>query len=650
MDWIIEFDIAAAIITSIILWLFIKKKNYPTKTNRIYFILMLVGLIASILDIVSIYAINNAVKIPLWVNLTINTLFLLSMNMVAFIYYFYVGAVVNEFQQLDNWHEWAMGVLDTLDFILIVTSPFTGWVFYFDDNGKYCSGPLKPVIYAIALFVLVACLIKTFRNREILSSTQKNCVYLYTISNLCAVIVQCIYPNLLITNFVVSIAFMIIYITLQRPEDKMDSLTQLKNRVSFLEELNREAYNRKQFYILAIKIENLNNINEMIGVALTNTVIRAFANTLTRAGQESGLYRVSGSKFVYLGNDDEEIQSMIQKIDDKVKKGFEVQDMIVWVELRYCVIKYPEHGSTSKELESAIKYCFKDNNLKNNTRVIYADEKMLEEFKRKNAIKDIISHALKNRTFKVYYQPIYNCKEMTFDSVEALIRLKDEKYGFISPDEFIPMAEQNGQIVEIGEYVIDEVCRMMAETDILKYKIKHVHINLSAVQCMQRDLNERIQKIIQKHGVDADKICFEITETAALHSDSYLSDKLKKITETGFKLVLDDYGSGFATFGYLFKYPFSVVKLDKEMIWQTAKDKKAMVAVGYVIEMMKELGLEIVAEGVETKEQAEQLIEAKCDFFQGYFYAKPMPEDAFIRFIREKNYDDAMNFHAGQSV
>ena len=151
------------------------------------------------------------------------------------------------------------------------------------------------------------------------------------------------------------------------------------------------------------------------------------------------------------------------------------------------------------------------------------------------------------------------------------------------------MAERNGQIVEIGEYVLDEVCRMLSETDVLKSGIKYVHINLSAVQCMQKDLNERIQRIVHKYGVDASVLCFEITETAALHSDSYLTEKLKGITDAGFRLALDDYGSGFATFGYLFQYPFSTVKFDKEMVWQAMKEEKAAIALNHVIRMMKEL-------------------------------------------------------------
>lgn len=633
MEWFIEFDIAAFIIIAIILGLFIVKKNYPSRVNQMYLYLMIAGLLSSLTDVASVYAIVYARQIPIWVNLLVNTLFLLCMNVIPFIYYFYVDAVINEFEELDKWHEWPMRVIAVLDLMLIGTSPFTGLVFYFNEQRDYCSGPLKVIVYGIAVFVLVACLFKTFRNREILSRTQKNCVYLYTLLNVAVVIIQIFYPKLLITNFALAIAFMIIYIMLQRPENKIDSLTMLENRVAFLQELNREIYNKKPFWLLAVKIDNLNSINERIGINLCNAVLRQFSLVLTEASEDANVYRISGAKFVYIRQSQEEIQLIVQKIEEQIQKGFELHDMVVQLKVNYYLLGYPRHGTTSKELEKAMQYCMESKIQNNDGKIIYADEKMLEKLKWKDEIRNIISRSLKNRTFEVYYQPIYNWQKKTFDSAEALIRLKDEQYGFISPDEFIPMAEKSGQIVEIGEYVLDEVCKMISETNVLKFGIKNIHINLSAVQCMQKNLNERIQNIVQKYGLDSNVLCFEITETAALHSDSYLTEKLKRITDTGFKLALDDYGSGFATFGYLLQYPFSVVKFDKEMIWQATKEEKASVALNYVIKMMKELGLEIVAEGVETEEQAQQLKKAGCDLFQGYLYAKPMPKEQFIDFL-----------------
>ena len=637
MDWVIEFDIAAFILTTMVLWLFLKKKNYPSKANKMYLYLMLAGMSASLLDVVSVYTITNAGRLPLWVNLLVNALFLLSMNAITFIYYFYIDAIITEQVEVGPWHEWVIKVIAILDFGMILLSPFTKWVFYFDTQRNYCSGPLKIVVYGVALFMLAACLAKTFRNREVLSKTQKNCAYLYTLSNLSAVIIQCIFPKLLITNFVIALSFIIIYIMLQIPENKIDALTQLENRVAFLEDLNREIHNKKSFFLLAVKMENLNSINDMIGITLANSVIRQFAQILADAGKEANVYRIGGTKYVYISYSEEEVWSIVNKIEGRVKKGFELHDMDVQVKVKYGLASYPQHGKTVTELEKAIQYCLESKRQDKNEKVIRADEKMLENLKRKDEISDIIKKAIQNRTFEVYYQPIYDWKKETFDSVEALIRLRDEKYGFISPEEFIPMAEKSGQIVEIGEFVLDEVCRMVSQSDILKYGITRVHINLSAVQCMQRDLKERIQKIVKKYDVDPNVLCFEITETAALHSDSYLTEKLKGITDAGFKLILDDYGSGFATFGYLLQFPFSVVKFDKEMVWQATEKERTLIALNHIVKMMKELGLEIVAEGVETNKQAEQLKEIGCDFFQGFLYAKPMQEEMFLAFLKDKN-------------
>lgn len=641
MEWVIEFDIAAAVLTAIILILFLKKKNYTSKANRIYLCLMSVGLAASVLDVISVYGMVYAKQIPIWINLMINVLFLLCMNCIVFIYYFYIAALASEMIVQEHLHKHFMKFLALIDVILIASSPFSGWVFYFDAQRNYCSGSLKIVIHGIAIIVLSACLIRIVRNRQLLTATQKFCVYLYTFSNMVAAIIQCIFPKLLITNFTISLSFMIIYITLQRPEDKIDSLTQLENKGAFLEELNRDINSKNQFFLLIVKLQNLNRINDMMGVSMGNSVLRHFSRILSDAASKSLLYRIGGSRFAFLIWDEQETANIIMDIENHVKDGYEINGMLVQINARYCQLKFPQHGKTVNELENMIQFCLTKEAGKKDAKVVYADEKMLENLKRDHEIQDIIKKALVKRTFQVYYQPIYNWREDTFDSAEALIRLFDDKYGFISPEEFIPMAEKSGQILEIGDFVTDEVCRMIAANRLQDYGVKHVHINLSGVQCMQRDLDEKIKTVMKRYKLDPHIISFEVTETAALHSDSYLTETLQGITDAGFGLALDDYGSGFATFGYLLNYPFTEVKFDKEMVWQSTREEKAMIALNYVVKMMKELNLTIVAEGVETEEQAAKLREIGCDLFQGYLYAKPMPKQEYIEFLRNHQKNES---------
>lgn len=189
-------------------------------------------------------------------------------------------------------------------------------------------------------------------------------------------------------------------------------------------------------------------------------------------------------------------------------------------------------------------------------------------------------------------------------------------------------------IIAIGEFVFEEVCRMISARKIGQFGIERMEINLSPAQCVQKDLREVFKSIMDKYQIPYDMINLEITETAAVHSTEYLQQDMLAMNKDGIHFSLDDYGRGLSNVNYLVTFPFSIVKLDKELVWAAEKQENARVALRHIVKMMKELQLEIVAEGVETEAQVDMLREMDCDYMQGYLYAKPMPEDDFLSFIQ----------------
>lgn len=242
-------------------------------------------------------------------------------------------------------------------------------------------------------------------------------------------------------------------------------------------------------------------------------------------------------------------------------------------------------------------------------------------------------HALRNNEFRVYYQPIYSVEKQCYTSAEALIRLYTEEYGFISPDEFIPVAEETGLMLEIGRYVYREVCRFMKEEKIWEKGIEYIDVNLSAVQCMQESLYEELLEIMNEFELPYTMINLEITETAAVLSSSTLKRNMENLMKHQISFSLDDYGTGFSNMDHLINYPFHTIKLDKTMLWTAMTNIKAMMALKHTIAMIKDMDMNIVAEGVETKEQVDLLTELKCDFFQGYYYSKAVPDKEFVELL-----------------
>lgn len=219
---------------------------------------------------------------------------------------------------------------------------------------------------------------------------------------------------------------------------------------------------------------------------------------------------------------------------------------------------------------------------------------------------------------------------------EALIRLKDEQGIFISPEDFIPIAEKTGTILRIGEYVFESVCLNLSQIDLAEYGIKKIDINLSVAQCMQEILAEQILKIQSIYQIPSSIINLEITETAAAHTPEILLKNMQDLADAGFELSLDDYGSGYSNMNYMLSLPFKMIKIDKYIVWAAFTDKKAEKALAATIKMIKEIGMTVLAEGVETPEQAQWLTESGCDYLQGFYFSRPIPKKRIFGYNEEK--------------
>ena len=191
-------------------------------------------------------------------------------------------------------------------------------------------------------------------------------------------------------------------------------------------------------------------------------------------------------------------------------------------------------------------------------------------------------------------------------------------------------------ILEIGEYVFTQVCDFMAEEKLWEKGIEYIDVNLSVVQCMQEKLHERLIEIMDKYNLKYTYINLEITETAAIMSSETLQWNMERLMEKGIKFSLDDYGTGFSNTTNLINYKFHTIKIDKSMVWAAMEDEKAMCALKHTIAMVKDMDMELVAEGVENQEQANELARLGCDFFQGFHYSRPVPENDFCEKLLKK--------------
>jgi EAL domain-containing protein (putative c-di-GMP-specific phosphodiesterase class I) len=449
-----------------------------------------------------------------------------------------------------------------------------------------------------------------------------------------SIVIQSVFPELLIEMFIQGLALLGVLVTIENEDEIQSAITKVYNRKAFLHEGMVSINNHIKFSVITIKLNNLKYYTEVLGVVRTNEVLKDIAQWLDSI-LPSCVYDCESGLFALMIHKQSETEEIISKIKEKLSEDWICGDIKIPFVTHICIIEVPKDADT---IERLIAMVDTDYNCENNQRVVIITDDRLHMFQRENMVMNAIQRALDKQSFKVFYQPIWDKDTNTIHSAEALIRLFDDELGFIPPDEFIPISEKNGTIVKIGEFVFEDVCKMFSEYNVSQYGIDFIEVNLSTVQCMQKDLAMKFKELLDKYNVQASSINLEITESAAVNSPEMFLNTMAELKEMGFTFSMDDYGTGYSNYSYMFDLDFDIIKLDKSILWNADKNKKADIILKNTVRMIKEMNHNIVMEGVETEEQKKYVTSLGCDYCQGYYFSKPVDKDSFIEYC--KNYNN----------
>ena len=251
----------------------------------------------------------------------------------------------------------------------------------------------------------------------------------------------------------------------------------------------------------------------------------------------------------------------------------------------------------------------------------------------------MLRSALEEDRIEVFYQPIYSTKLNRFVSAEALVRIRDQEGAIIPPDKFIPIAERNGIISQIGQCVFDKTCAFIRKNQLKeRYGIEYVEVNLSVRQCEDITLADTYIQIMKKYRLDPSCISLEITESASIKVRDNLLKNMRQLMDYGVRFALDDFGNGESNLNYIVDMPVSIVKFDRDMTQSYFSSYKAKFVMEAAMHMIQDMKLEIVSEGVETREQAEAIGALGIEYIQGYYFSRPLPGEEFLEFVAGKTY------------
>lgn len=421
-----------------------------------------------------------------------------------------------------------------------------------------------------------------------------------------------------------------------------DNLTALPNRIFFNEMLNKNINhaNRydKMLAILIISLDQFQNIMAAIGHPAVELLLKEIAGrflSVLRAGDI--LARLSGDEFIVLLNDitDPKIAgSVAEKLLYTCSQPAKIQsqELIITASIGICI--YPNDGIRLEDLQKNADMALEKAKRTGGNVFTYFTKEMDIEAHQHIKEKTSLRKAISNNEFVLYFQPLLNLQDGSVNSAEALIRWDHPVHGIITPERFIPHAEETGMILQIGEWVLGEACRINKLWLDQGYQPIRVAVNLSTKQFRNTDIVEQIANALNKSGLDPNYLTLEISENTVMNDVDDSIKKLHAMKKLGVHLTIDNFGTGYISINYLNQIPVNVLKIDRSFVKGIPNNSNDLALANAVISLAHSLGIKAAAEGVETAEQLQFLADATCDVVQGYYLSRPLPQERFILQLR----------------
>jgi diguanylate cyclase (GGDEF)-like protein len=419
-------------------------------------------------------------------------------------------------------------------------------------------------------------------------------------------------------------------LTYNDPLTGLPNLNFLENNLS--ESLKKNKNSSRQIYLFTLTADNLSLVNSNYGYQKGNELLKELYQRLSKnLSKEMTIARKSDEFVFYFASakSREQIKKYALEILNNLSEPYELNNNLIYLKLKLGISVNDNQENCSELIrKSRLALHFVDD--KNNIK--FFDEKMLGQLSGRLNLESKLRKAMVNNEFELFYQPQLESKTNKVIGIEALIRWQHPEEGRISPGEFIPLAEETGMILKLGEWILNEALRQLKAWQNRGYMDLIVSVNIAPQQFQQDDFIGKIKQLLQRHQLEAEFLELEITERTVIKDIEYTVEVLNKLKKLGVRISIDDFGTGYSSLEYLNRFALDKLKIDKSFVHNRAN----LNIVKTIIMMGSNLGLEVVAEGVETEEELNFMIENNCDYYQGYYFARAEKAEAVEKYFNSQ--------------
>ncbi len=627
----IEIQTCGLVLDLVLIYFLQRHEHVGLISERLFRISLAVNLALIILDINSIIFIVNDARLPAIAVEIACKIYLVSLVMASMMGFVYASMSVQKLRK-NKPFRFSINILFIIATVLIMCTKVK---YTHAERIVYSFGPSAKWTYAFAPLFIISSLVITIVYRKQINTHRKRAVRAWMLLAMIAASIQFVNPRLLLVGFASALGMLILYAELENPVVNLDQTTGVFSYNCLSDYLIQLYENRQRFACAAVCLGQDWHVDRD-----TQHQILLEISDYLRGFSDAKIFRGLGNDFLMLYEPDEETKEYdiscrddIGFIRQRFDRPFEDTD------IRVSFMYIPDNLLFRDSEEFLTIYQdYRTAVMDDKKGTLKINEDVLQKSREFGRIKHEIVSALEEDRIEVYLQPIYSVEEDRFISAEALARLRNRDGSIMMPGLFIPVAEESGLIENVGERVFRKTCGYMEES-LKDIGIKYVEVNLSTLQCENEDLAEKYRDILNDHDILPNVINLEITESSALNKRDILLNNMDRLIKSGVSFAIDDFGTGESNLNYIVDMPVDIIKIDYTMTQSYFKSERARIVMNATVKLIKDLGLRIVAEGVETKEQLEAMKKIGIDYIQGFYFSKPLPYSEFIGFIEKNNLD-----------
>lgn len=536
----------------------------------------------------------------------------------------YIDTYISEqhdFKQKETWIYMIYGIIGS--FFIIIT-PISGMM----DRGRsgYHFGRATIMAYMLAILLLLRMLWMLFQHRRQMTRNSRNTAYYWVGLCLTATLVQFLNNELMIAGFFSAIGIMMIYLKLENPERFIDLDTGFFNKLGLKHCMRQLDETGESVTMIYFDCDPIGQQGMVIDREVRLEVYNFFDGLKQaypfRGGNEGILIAIREKEYVL---------KILQSINERFEKPWG-KNKDIYLRTKMIYLEDTNLLKSASDVKKIFYFVRNDKKLYEED-MILLNESMIYEAYKEDDVETIIMDSIKDNRVEVHYQPIYSTVSKSFESAEALVRIRREDGSIMMPGSFIEVAEKRGSILPLGAEVFDKVCRFIEEHNIRQMGLHYIEVNLSAVQCGYKNLASELIETMKRHHVDPACINLEITESASMVNDKVFIDNMYSLKKYGVSFSLDDFGTGQSNLNYIVAMPVDIVKFDRGMTLSYFENARAKHVMDAAMAMIKGMDLAIVSEGIESEEQLRIMEELGIQYIQGYYFSKPLPENKFIEFV-----------------